>query len=391
MIAFAAVAFTPGSSVRSPAAMDAYFGGESLVGSWVWHGSWSSEYAPFAYRIAFKGLVDLTARVIKLWGSPADPIRQYWIALIVVSSLSFVFAGWALDYLVQLFVNDWQDRLAALMLWLALPSIHLAYHYPVQTKEDFLAYGLFFLGIRAVLLSRVFAATLLSLIGLMTRETLLLIPLLFLLSPTKRYAQRPIPLGIAVVTFTTVRLAIAATSYDPFAGFRENIGYPVQTIFAIFFIFGYGWAVILTRICSPASWSEPEVLGKSTQNKIFWRCYSVVLPMLIGAHFAFGRIVEIRISSLLAPWIVVGSLELLAESHLSETAFRLLPWAGSATLILVLFELTEKGSAIRRAVNPLIGQFAQSMWWMELETQLVLLAMAIGLVCWRYKALSKAR
>jgi hypothetical protein len=414
-LAFVAAALSPISFIGSPAAMDAYFGGAAPPGSWLWPtGSWSSEDAPFAYRVIFRGLVDLTAQAINLWGPSADTIWQYWIALCVVSSLSFVFAGWALDRLVQLFASEWQYRLAALVLWLALPSIHLAYHYPVQTKEDFLAYGLFFLGLRAVLLGRVFAATVLSLIGVMVRETLLLIPLLFLFSPTRRHVQRAIPLIVAFAAFAAVRLAVRATpydplfavftalrlavgarSYDPFMGFREFNGFretmenPVQTIFALFFTFGYGWTVIVPRLCAPGPSPEPAALGTGTHDRIFWECFPIAFALLFPLHVLLGRIVEIRISSLLAPWIVIGSLGLLAESRRSGTTLKLLFWVATGSLVILFFELTRIGSAIRRVMNPLTREFSGFVWGIELEVQLILLIIAVAAVSMRGRTPTK--
>src|SRR5262249_15990987 len=153
-------------------------------------------------------------------------------------------------------------------------------------KEDFFAYGLFFLGVRAVVLNHLFATAALSLIGAMTRETLLLLPLLFLVLSTRPLAQRLMPLLLAVPALVIVRLTVPAVHHDQLRGLWENIAFPVQTMFALFFMFGFGWVVIIPRLLAPAT-----SLGESTsdQEKLFWKSLYVVFPLIVGAHLVLGR------------------------------------------------------------------------------------------------------
>jgi hypothetical protein len=64
--------------------------------------------------------------------------------------------------------------------------VHFAFVLPTQTKEDFLGYGILFLGLRAILLRRHASVAMWSIVGGFTRETLLVPPAVYFLVAADR-------------------------------------------------------------------------------------------------------------------------------------------------------------------------------------------------------------
>jgi len=336
----------PWSFYRSPAALTAYFGGgPAELASWSWPvGSWSWDEAPFRYRVLFHGSVDALATIIAVGVSRPT---AYWLAMLVAQSAAVVLAALGVDRLVSAIGGSGPQRVGAQIAWLALPPVHLAFAYPVQTKEDFLAYALLFFGLAEFLRGRWRGVLVISMLGALTRETLLLLPLVHALGYKGSWQHRLAPLGAALSIHAGLRLALGHASYDALK-LDENFSSPAAVIVSLALVLGAGWAWL--RGPGPLS-----------------RWLPVALVMLVGTHLVLGRVQEIRISLLLAPWLLSRVVEF------AGLRVRWLALVGTVVAIVAV-EGLGWGRMLREVLNPHIDQFASRVWSVAAYAQIVLLA-----------------
>lgn len=365
------------SVYRSPVYMDTYFGGESFPGSWNWPmGSWSWEAEPFKYRILFHGSIDLLA----LYLSSILPrsLETYWYAFATVSYLTFVFSVLALDSFLNTFDVEPRERSVLLLLWLLMPPIHNAYLLPVQTKEDFLAYGILFLGLRAIIKRNVGNVLIWTAIGVFTRETLLLIPGVFFLIYQGNVLLRFYPIVLGIVLHLGLRAYLGTEGYQVIRS--ENWEKILTAPVSIFFILGFSWIIIPEILSASRRGAEELFLGLfrfsnlSSNNDIadlkrrFLSSSLIVLVLLLAVHLLAGRIIEIRISSLVAPWIILFLVDYIPR-------FRHIEINRVAVLCLIyitllgIFEASGFATTARIFVNSKIIGFANQIWWLELYVQ----------------------
>jgi hypothetical protein len=382
------------STFASPQAMLDYFGPASSAGPAAggaaelpdWQGSWSWSAAPFRYRVLFHGAVDLlyfaSRRVTEAAAAPFDA-HAYWLCLVVASIATVVFAGHALFALMRRFVSA-QLAVVALLAWFALPPIHYAYVIPIQTKEDFLGYGLFFLGLAAILDGRWPAIFVFTALGALTRETLLAIPLLALV----RFGPKPRPiaaLALGGVCFVGVRLALGWSGYSTAVpdGLAPDVSATALFVTSLFLILGAGWVGLLPQ---RGGGDDPAL----ERRRVAARLLPVLLVALVGAHVLVGRVQETRISALLAPWAVLGVVALVvAAARVPRVRVAFVLGALAAVAAIVVVERSGLGTRLRDRLNPGLGEWAAQHWWQENYLQLVLTA---GLLAaWAASALARER
>lgn len=368
----------PGSFVNSATSMDAYFGGEHL-GSWKWSfGSWSWDISPFGHRILFHGMVDLCVRALAFMGLGGQNIGTYWVSFVTVSCACVVLAIFALDGFLHALGYSRRKRAIGIAIWMLLPAIHFAYLYPIQTKEDFLAYALTFFGLTLVLKARFWSILVISLACALTRETLLLVPLFAALAMSGNWLLRLMPLVLGASTLLGLRFVLPLHGLSVWKGLEENLSNPLQVLVAAFLALGFGWPILLAVF--RWNWYEGLRLVKygfgnhatiETKHRLFASLLPWTLVILLSAHFLFGRMVEIRISALLAPWIVVGGIDRIIFIVQSRNLRPILAFV-LALVVIIAIEVTGCGSRVREAINPQLGQFANAKWWLEIYMQLAL-------------------
>lgn len=383
--AFAACAlFHPASVYRSPAAMDGYFGQEITPGSWSWPGSWSSTEAPYKYRVLFKGLVDHLAEGLGLV-LPHD-LGTYWLALVIVTALSVVFATVACRRFLAAAGAGGRAQALLVAGWFLMPPVHDAFVLPVQTKEDFLAYGLLFLALTALLQERFRPVVLWTLAGALTRETLMIIPGVLLIGSRAPRGVKLLGLGVGVACHAGLRLGLGMTDYEVTRS--ENFDHALLVAVSLAAVLGYAWLVCLPRLGwgalrRDAGWILASLRGAgpgSAARQRLEACFLPVLGLLVLAHLFMGRIVEVRISLLIAPWVLL----MLAEGLERADLRRALPQAAVAAVVMaaaiLLAERAGLLSQLRGLVNPQIPGFGAQVWWLEAEAQLVLAAALAALL-----------
>lgn len=379
--------FHPESVYRSPEAMDAYFGGQTPPGSLRWPGSWSWHEEPFRFRLAFHGVVDGVAYLV---GVPlGQSLTTYWMAYVITTLVSVMFAGCATVVFLRAAGCTMRQTLFGFGLWLTLPPIHHAFVLPTQTKEDFVAYGMVAFGLAAIIQQRNGLVVIISVLGALTRETLLVVPMIFALTARVGPLVRFMPLAAAGATLGAVRLAMSAQGYEAMAHFSLNLSRPGILITALAFIFGAAWLFMLPSL-KPSSLAEASrcqlkaLFGQDEGAPALMverveKTTVLTVVTLLAVHLLFGRIQETRITALAAPLLILYAARRFDDT-LATSAKRWVLVALTVLGVLVLgLELMGIASALRTQVNPEIGSFGSRYWWAELYVQL---AIAVAIVTW---------
>lgn len=144
-------------------------------------------------------------------------------ALVAASAASILFATFACDRFLRAAGLDFRGRLTGLLFWFLLPPIHNAYVLPVQTKEDFLAYGILFMGLRAVLLGQDRGVLIWTALGALTRETLMLIPLAYVLGSRAPWQWKVAAFVLGASIHVFIRAVMGISGYGRRTLFRSSL------------------------------------------------------------------------------------------------------------------------------------------------------------------------
>lgn len=363
--------------------MNRYFGGEVAPGAWQWVGSWSGEIPPFKFRIVFRGIVDGLAELL----SPIEgrTLRVYWSALVLVAVGSIVFAvAAAWHFLMAAGVRSAPVRYAALGLWFCMPPFHHAFVIPTQTKEDFLAYGIMLAGLTAMLQARFAWVVVWSVVGVATRETLLLLPVVLVLGTTASVRTKVAGCVAGIVTFVGLRAFLGHGGHEIVRA--ENF-HGVLIPVALFFVFGFGWLLVGSRFGIARMRADVDTIldsqrsgaGGWTAGERLDASFVPVAMLLLALHVFAARIAEIRISFLLAPWVVLAAVRWLGDLSDRRRWLRASVGAGTTMIVVAGLEVSGMMSTVREAVNPSIAEFGARVWWLEWEVQMVVIAGLVGL------------
>lgn len=367
--------FHPSSVFLTPARMDAYFGG-ATSGRWEWPaGSWSWQDEPFRYRLLFHGAVDLVAEAMA-HVLPRD-LRTYWLAYLTVTAATVVAAVWSAERFLEAAGIKRSARWLLLGLWVLMPPVHNAFVLPTQTKEDFLAYAILFLGLRAVLMGRSVEVLIWTAVGALTRETLMILPGIFLLAGQASLGWKAAALAIGLGIHAALRLGLGASGYEVVRA--ENFDTPWIVPVALASVLGFAWVALLPRLANACVRQGEWLRGCAPKDPVdrLMLALPAVLVVLLTTHIFMARVVEMRISFLTAPFALMALAPLasrMAALALSRSGLA----AGLAFAMAAgALEISGVGPAMRAAVFPEIGPFATRVWWAEAHLQLALAALTL--------------
>jgi hypothetical protein len=186
-----------------------------------------ADEAPFRYRLLFSTLVRSTHDVL-YDDTDADGFYvsyKFWSAFFYILS--------ACSFFWMLLQCGFTERVSfgGTMIFLLLPPMVMAYTLPVHTREDTLAYSLFFIGLALLIKERRWPFFITSLLGVLTRETMLLLPLLYFFFGRDEKLNRKIMItAVPVILWILVRLFSGPAQYDMWEGLRWNMDNPEQVI-----------------------------------------------------------------------------------------------------------------------------------------------------------------
>lgn len=256
-----------------------------------------TEEAPFSYRVMFPAIVKSTFSVFFDDGDNAG----FYFVYRLWSWIFFVLSAIALFLLIREagFTSEWS--FVGTMIFLLMPATLFAFTLPVHTREDTLAYTLLFAGLIFLLRQNTFMVTFISIAGVLTRETLLILPLLWILFVRKDSIAKQLPvLAIPLSVWLSVRSLVGAPPYDPWLGLKWNLSNPEQVIGFLFIAFNFLWVTMILLIRR----RQISVTSNDT-IRFFHRSAFFTLVVIIVTTFVGGIYNEIRLLTIAMPWMIV--------------------------------------------------------------------------------------
>jgi len=295
-----------GSAISSPTAL-----ANDLVSPADSPQDWNlnTSIRPFKYRVLFKTVVK------GIWATlpiAHDGNTFYWTYV----TLSFAFFwGAAVAFHVFLAILGfarWERVLGVLIFLLSAPVL-LAYYVVVNTREDPLAYLLVLLSLIALVQDRPVAMCCLSILGAWTRETTLIVPLLYLVYAREAWPRRILLFALPVAAHVALRI-YAGFGLNTVKGIARNLAYPVEAALFLFIAFGAFWFAAWLGYSRASPTADGPALG--------WLRRSAVLAvgLIVLTSVTMAKLRENRVVFMAFPWIV--PLALTAIRRMRDPARR---------------------------------------------------------------------
>jgi hypothetical protein len=302
--------------------------------------------APFKYRIVFSSIVKSTHHLFFQQGDSDGFFQVYraWSLVFFVTSACAFFG-----LLVSCGFSPGLS-FAGTLIYLALPPSIMAYTLPVHTREDTLAYTLFFSGITFLIRQQRRQFALVSILGAMTRETLLLLPLLYLIFGKDEKISRKISiLVISLAVWIGIRLGADGEPYDVWLGLRWNMNNPEQVIGFTFITFNFLWLTYLLHYLI----YKRNLHYISGDLRFFYKSSIFVLVVILVTTFFGGIFNEVRLLNLFSPWMIIFFLDCFRHNRehfkfVAGTKYYWLFAAGSllGCAIMLYFALSHRDELI---------------------------------------------
>jgi len=263
---------------------------------------WSiNDKAPFKYRILFKEVVLNSYHLLGDTDDSSSFFNTY-------KTWSAIFYGVAIiTYFMFLELVGFKKELAfsgCLFMLLSTPYL-IAYVPPIHTREDILGYLILLLGLICTVKRKPLFVLLLSVVGFLCRETLLILPLFyfFFSAQEKIWVRYGLPV-LVTLAFVGYRITNGVEIYDASQGLQWNLTNPVQVIGFLFLSFGFLWLPYLHSILR---WNQ-MVDNKQETISFFLKSSPFVLLLVLITTFLGGIFNEIRLLFLAFPWIITTTL-----------------------------------------------------------------------------------
>lgn len=263
--------------------------------------SWPS----MKYRVLFYCIVKNTSSLIK----PQDAWTFYWsfVGWSFIFTCSAVFALWKWLEVLSFSIKQ---RLLGCLLFLSSFPILFAYNYPVYTREDPLGYLLVVLSLIATTSSNPSYFILFTTLGVMTRDTTLVVPVCYLFFGNETVQRRIIRTFPSFMVFLFLRLLLGPQFYDPYEGGSYfNFRYPLDALLFLFLTFGVIWLLALLRL-----WELLKVrIFLSNQRYRLYLYTPLAIVLVLSTHICLAIVRENRISFLLFPFLIPWALDWISE------------------------------------------------------------------------------
>lgn len=288
------------------------------------------EQPPFRYRLLFRVLVDALTQALGGTGQGySTGGREFWLAFLSVSALSWALALLALRWLLrEVGLTRWQVAIGLLAFVGAFPIVH-AYGFPTATREDPLAYAFLAAGLVFWLRRQVVPFAVVGMLGVATRETLLTLPIVWVVcGPWRGLWRRGLQMVPVVAVAVAVRLLLTFELHS-LRGSLDNVLSWKETVLCSLLAFGWMTPSAVRALAARPVAREHAPLERLHQA---WR---LVLPMTVATVLVGGIVREMRLLFLVAPWPIVFAV-LRATVDRSPRARRTALLVGSATLLPVV-------------------------------------------------------
>lgn len=257
-----------------------------------------SKVPPFKYRVLFSTLVKNTYNVF----SEPQNNENFYIVYILWSGLSYVAAALSFYLLLKTLKFNEKYALSGVFLFILSPAVLFAYSMPVHTREDFLAYTLLNISIIYILKDNLKGVLIFALLGILCRETLLIIPFMYLFFSRTKILNRIIVVILSFAVFFGVRYLTGYKAYNIFGlGFFYNIENIGESLGFLFLAFSFMWPIYFYDIWNYFRSSKifPNQPISFIRKSSFAAFGLIFITTLLG-----GRINEVRLLFLLFPWVI---------------------------------------------------------------------------------------
>ncbi len=258
-----------------------------------------SSREPFKYRMLFSTLIDLTYSFV----SEPQNNQKFYFIYVFWSGFFYISAVLSFYFLLSSLGFNSRYSIIGTVLFLLSPAIIFAFSLPVHTREDMMAYTILNIGLICIIKDKNIGVLVCSILGVLCRETLLILPLVFLLYGTANIVFRWGTFFLGLLTFFTIRIALGSEGYDIIGmGLRYNLDNIEGTIGFFFLVFSFMWPVFFYDIY----YTNTKVDKTLSNSPIFLlrRSSLLVFVLVFIATIIGGRVNEIRLLFILSPWVI---------------------------------------------------------------------------------------
>jgi hypothetical protein len=281
---------------------------------------------PFKYRVLHRIIVSTTYNLVR----GREDNNQTFFLVYQVEAFVLHFLAVILFYIFLTKIDLSEFAFVGSVFFVLLPPMLLAYNVPVHTREDPLAYCILTLGLLAIIKNNASLILLFAILGVLCRETLLLLPFVNLFFNGKQ--NQIIRLGISALAFgafISLRFYYGMEKYDYWEGFNWNRNNLEQVLGFAYLTFGFLWI--------PFAFSFINKRGQY-QSEIIYRSAMAVFFLILVTTFMGGIFNEIRILYLLAPWVIpIGLFYFKNNKAEILQTFRSVRFQLCAGLLLIVF------------------------------------------------------
>lgn len=254
---------------------------------------------PFKYRVLFSSLVDLT---YSFFSEPQNNQKFYWI---YVFWSGFFYVSTVLSFYFLLSFLGFNNHYSILgtALFLLSPAIIFAFSLPVHTREDMMAYTILNIGLICLIRNKNIGVLACSILGVLCRETLLILPLIYLLYGNKNIAFRWGTFFISLLAFLSIRVVQGSEGYDVIGmGLKYNLDNIEGSIGFFFLVFSFMWPAFFFDIYYTNTKAEKNLVN-SPINLLRKSSLLIFVLVFISTIIA-GRVNEIRLLFIIFPWVI---------------------------------------------------------------------------------------
>jgi hypothetical protein len=257
---------------------------------------------PFKYRMLFAETVLATWAI---WRADVNDNQSFKLIYRLLTFACFTLAVLSFYLLLQTLGFNAAWSLGGAITYLMLPPMSMAFTYPVHTKEDLLGFVLLNTGLIALFRRNDVLFFISCVLGAFCRETLLILPFIFLFYTDATITRKIVFATVPLAIFFGIRFFYGFQSYDIFGmGFSRNIEFLFQSFAFLFMAFNILW--ILFFLANLRSYESLNPNQKKMQNMSLVVCSLIFVTAFLG-----GRIMELRLIFLAAPWVIVSSMIML--------------------------------------------------------------------------------
>jgi hypothetical protein len=327
-----------------------------------------SNDVPFKYRLLFPKVVQTTWAAVR--SSPNDnetfvAIYRSWCYLLFITSIL------TFSWLLRVVGFSPKQVFAGSLVFTLLPAMSFAFSVPVHTREDLLCYTILHLGLIALLKEKKLIFLLLAIVGVFCRETLLLLPFVYFFYSKETIFTRFVISGIPGVMWIMMRWLAGNEKYNALGdGLGDNLENIFITCAFLFMSFNVFWLPFFAMLAT-----NKKTLSK--ELKVIFRSAWPAFILVFATTFFLGRVMEIRLLYLLAPWIIPVVLYGVAQ-HREE----IIKYFRSARFIVLALGSLVFISIIYGAVwryRPELYSMMKGYWWtvLFLSTQLCIISLPL--------------